>query len=243
MGDPCPSCQQEFSRLGLHWGRSDCPYPFPSPVEDMIFTGLLMGDASLATHDSPNPYLRWNNTNFQFMNHVHNKLSPLTTGVTVHRTAEESASYNQLRTDRDWPVNPDLYNTIYLTRTRRIPYFNKYKQWYTKTGKRFPTDLKLTPTIAKYWYVCDGTVNWMRKYSSKIQFTSRNEQDREQYIVDLFSKVGFRPKRNRHMYYFSTEESVDVLRWMGDPLPGFEYKWELSSRTKYRRLKEDAYNQ
>ena len=30
---------------------------------------------------------------------------------------------------------------------------------------------------------------------------------------------------------------------MGDPLPGFEYKWVLDSRERYDRLKTQAYGE
>lgn len=234
----CPSCGRVFERLGTHWARSDCEYPTPSAETDEILTGIFMGDGNLASHDSENPYLRWNNINKRFMDFLHDKLKPITTSVKVHKTAKESHEYNEKREDKDWTVNPENYNDIYLTRTRRLPYFQKFKDWYTESGKRFPETLELTPLITKYWYVCDGTVNWMRDYSAKVQFTSRNEQDREQFIIDLFDQAGFTVKRNQHMYYLSVRESESILDWMGDPLPGFEYKWEIDSRTKYEQKKE-----
>lgn len=233
----CPSCERQFKRLGTHWARSDCEYPVPSAETDEVLTGIFMGDGNLAAHHSENPYLRWNNVNKRFMDYVHEKLKPITTSVKLRKTAEESHEYNENRSDRNWTVNPENYNDIYLTRTRRLPYFRKFKDWYTEDGKRFPDTLELTPTIAKYWYVCDGTVNWMRNYSAKVQFTSKNEADREEFIIDLFDRAGFTVKRNRHMYYFSVSESKSILDWMGAPLPGFEYKWELDSRSKYHQKK------
>lgn len=202
-----------------------------------------MGDGSLASHDSENPYMRWSNVNRNFMEFVYGKLKPITTSLKVKKTARESYRYNEKRDDRDWPVHPEKYNDIYIIRTRRLPYFRRFKNWYTEDGKRFPDDLELTPVIAKYWYVCDGTVNWMRNYSAKIQFTSRNESGREEFVTELFERAGFTIQKNRHMYYLSVDESESMLEWMGSPPPGFEYKWEIESRSTYEKKKERAYRQ
>jgi hypothetical protein len=43
---------------------------------------------------------------------------------------------------------------------------------------------------------------------------------------------------------FSTtaiQQSSSFLDWMGNPPPGFEYKWVLDSRERYDRLKAQAY--
>jgi len=187
--------------------------------------------------------MRWNNVNRRFMEFVDEKLKPITTGITVRKTARESYEYNEKREDRDWPVHPEEYNDIYLTRTRRLPYFRRFKDWYTQDGKRFPDNLELTPVITKYWYVCDGTVNWMRDYSAKIQFNSKNESGREGFITELFDRAGFTIQRNRHMYYLSVDESESMLEWLGNPPPGFEYKWEIESRSTYEKKKERALHQ
>lgn len=236
MTEACPDCGDSFEKIGLHWSRGSCNYPTPDGGVDDILTGLYMGDGSLAAHDSKNPYMRWNNTNKRFLEYVDSRLRWLSTGVRLRKSAEESA---QQRLDRDqegWTVDPENFNPIYATRTRRLPYFRKFKRWTETSQKRYPDDLDLTPTVAKYWYASDGTVNWMRTHSARIAFTCRNEQDRERFMLSLFDRAGFEAKRSKHMYYLSVRESEDFLDWMGSSVPGFEYKWEIGSRKHYEKL-------
>ena len=148
MTEACPDCGDSFEKVGLHWSRGSCNYPTPDGGVDDILTGLYMGDGSLAAHDSKNPYMRWNNTNKRFLEYVDSRLRWLSTGVRLRKSAEESA---QQRLDRDqegWTVDPENFNPIYATRTRRLPYFRKFKRWTETSQKRYPDDLDLTPTVA-----------------------------------------------------------------------------------------------
>lgn len=155
------------------------------------------------------------------------------------KSSKQAAAERMGRDDADWNAEPANFNAVYGTRTRRLPYFQKFEEWSDGTQKRYPDTLELTPTVAKYWYAGDGTVNWMRKYSARIVFACQNEQDRADFIVELFSDSGFEIKQNRHMYYMSVDESKRFLDWMGEPIPGYEYKWEIESRQRYETLKED----
>lgn len=236
MTAECPQCGTEFEKLGTHWSRGSCDYPKPSSEFQEVLTGIYMGDGNLATHHSNNPYMRLNNVNKVFLEYLDSKLGWLTTGVRLKKTADQSAQQRLERDEDGWTVNPENYNAIYGTRTRRLPYFRKYEQWTSTGQKRYPDSLELTPTIAKFWYVSDGTINWMRKYSARLVFACRNEQDRPDFIQDLFVKAGFEVKPNKHMFYLDVEESSRFLQWLGSPVPGFEYKWEIESRKRYDKL-------
>jgi hypothetical protein len=233
----CPQCGQTFKKLGLHWARGSCDYPKPDSEATEILTGLFMGDGSLAAHDSENPYMRWNNINREFLQHIDTTLGWLTTGVRLKKSAETVAKQTIERDRNGWNLNSENFNAIYGTRTRRLPYFRKFNRWYNDTQKRYPESLELTPTIAKYWYAGDGTVNWMREYSARVVFACQNESDRPDFIRKLFTEAGFEVRQNRHMYYLSVDESKRFLQWMGDPVPGYEYKWEIESRPEYEQLK------
>jgi hypothetical protein len=160
----------------------------------------------------------------------------LTTGVRKKKSADQAAKERMERDDVTWELTKENFNAIYGTRTRRLPYFRKFLNWSDGEQKRYPDNLELTPAITKFWYVSDGTVNWMRDYSARVAFACQNEQDRPTYIRDLFSQAGLEVKRNQHMYYLSVEESRQLLEWMGDPVPGYEYKWEIDSRENYESL-------
>lgn len=235
MTEACPHCGELFAKLGVHWARGGCDYPLPSEHIDQVLTGLYMGDGSLAAHDSENPYMRWNNKNKRFLEYLDDMLGWLTTGVRLKKDSEQAASERLCRYP-EWDMRAENFNAIYATRTRRLPYFRKFKNWTSSGKKRYPSDLELTPTVAKYWYVSDGTVNWMRSYSARIAFACQNEQDRGEFIIELFEQAGFEVSQNRHMFYLSVEDSKRFLSWLGDAVPGFEYKWEIESRSRYESL-------
>lgn len=237
MAEACPGCGEKFVKLGVHWARSGCDYPVPSESIDEVLTGLYMGDGSLAAHGSDNPYMRWNNTNKPFLELLDEKLGWLTTGVRLKKDAQQAAN-ERLSRNPDWKMDAGNFDAIYGTRTRRLPYFRKYESWTSSGQKRYPEELELTPTVAKYWYVSDGTVNWMRSYSARVVFACQNERDRPEFICNLFRQAGFEANQNLHMFYLSVEDSKRFLSWIGQSVPGFEYKWELTSRKRYERLRK-----
>jgi hypothetical protein len=77
----------------------------------------------------------------------------------------------------------------------------------------------------------------------RIEIKARNEREREDFLVSLFEDVGFSPLYKRHELRFTCDETERLVEWMGDPLPGFEYKWALDSREQYHELKEQAYDE
>lgn len=38
------------------------------------------------------------------------------------------------------------------------------------------------------------------------------------------------------------ESADDINKILGEPVPGFEYKWETEDYERYKRLKDKAYN-
>jgi len=68
-----------------------------------------------------------------------------------------------------------------------------------------------------------------------------NEINREEYLIGLFEDIGLEPRISGHMVWFSPGDSNELLRWMGKPPPGFEYKWKNKRRNVYKRKKKEAY--
>ena len=66
-----------------------------------------MGDGSLAAHDSENPYMRWNNTNVEFLEFLDEKLGWLTTGVRLKKTAEQAAC-QRLERNPEWDMEHEI---------------------------------------------------------------------------------------------------------------------------------------
>ena len=225
MLDTCVTCGREFENLGSHIWQTDCEYPDISDHKWDILTGLLMGDASLY-RQAKTPYFQVRMINQEFLNYLDGKFSTLGRGVSLDRTAEETANMNK---QSGFSPNTDKDNCsdLYLWRTMAHPEFNEFRDWYTNDGKVFLSDLDLAPTILKYWYISDGTLD--TEYGNGITIAVWNEKYRPMYLRSLFDDTPVAVQRidDRGGIHFSVEESRKMLDWIGKPLPGFEYKWEL----------------
>ncbi len=117
---------------------------------------------------------------------------------------------------------------LYLMRTRSLPCLNQFCSWYDNGEKRFPDNLNLTPMALKMWYVCDGTKKVdddLTNGSPRLSIGCSNENDRQEYINNLFDDIGVSPTWAEHYFTFRCEDSSELWEYMGTPVPGFEYKW------------------
>lgn len=223
----------------MHWYHGSCPYPELEPWRRAIVLGLLLGDGSIPQVPG-NHSFRVPMINREFLRWFDEQMGYLTTGVRLVHTATELAD-----TNRESGFSPGAdaedYHDMYVVRTRAHPYFNELREWYRSGQKRFPDDLSLTPTLTKFWYVSDGYLDVGRWGRPRIEIKARNESDRADFLVSLFRDVGFDPVFKRNELRFTCDDTERLVEWMGDPPSGFEYKWTVDSRERYRELKERAY--
>ena len=109
------------------------------------------------------------------------------------------------------------------------PELDEYAQWFSSGNKLFPDDVKLTPTVLKHWYCCDGH-RIEHSASSAIEIAMTNERENQGKIESMFERAGFEVSNwntsgNRFHARFTVAESMDMWKYMGDPLPSFSYKW------------------
>lgn len=64
-----------------------------------------------------------------------------------------------------------------------------------------------------------------------------NEAPRSEQLVELFADAGFDVRYTTDKIVFKRSETPEFLDWMGDPPPGFEYKWVYDDRERYEALK------
>lgn len=225
----------------MHWYHGSCPYPAFEEWRKETFVGLLMGDGSIPTV-SGNHSLRVPMINREFLTWYDERMGYLTTGVRRVHTASELAESN-----RESGFSPDAdakdYHDTDVVRTRSHPYFNELREWYSSDDKRFPDDLELSPRVVKFWYASDGHLDVGRWGRPRIEIKARNERSRSDFLVSLFEDRGFSPTCRRHELRFTCDETEQLVEWIGDPLPGFEYKWAIDSRDRYRELKKRAYEE
>jgi len=188
-----------------------------------VLTGLMMSDASATKNtEQRNTQIQLEMVNKEFVEYIRDILGPLATDV---KTYTKQTSYNKGEIE------------VYKLRTRRLSGFNSYRDdWYTENGKVYPiNDIKLTPTVLKMWYVGDGGIStdnrWRTKHYASI--SCFNEIKRADAVDSLFDNLDFHPKMNKNgRYRFSLEDSKRLWAYIGDEVPGYEYKWPYESYYK-----------
>lgn len=78
----------------------------------------------------------------------------------------------------------------------------------------------------------------MRK--ARIQFASANELERPAQIKGALEEHGFTIGVVNWFFRLSTEDTEDFFELIGDPVPGFEYKWVYDDSELYQQLKAET---
>jgi hypothetical protein len=246
MGDTeCPGCGDSYERLAQHWAMSaDCSYPPLDRRRHEILSGLLMGDATV--HNPPsaaNPRMEVHSVNSRFLEWIDEQLAWLSNTVTLRRTSDEIREANRSSAlERFASVDYEIRDQYLLT-TRRHTELNRYAEWYTEEQKRFPEDLRLQPITLKLWYVCDGNLLWGTKGHTRPQvwISAYNEKDREAFVRGLFDPTPITPTFHEGRLMLTSDETEWFFEYVGEPVPGFEYKFETGSKEMYEELKEAFY--
>jgi hypothetical protein len=220
----CPDCGKDREQLGTHWAQSkSCEYPELTSEQFEIITGLLLGDGSI-NRGSGNPYVQCGMVNEDYLKYLDEKFPIMGTGVRMVESAEKSASKSTPLTPEN--DNPEKYNDVYQWITRSNPNLSSFSKWY-KTGKKvWPENITLTPTILKHWYVGDGSLNKANGSPSIIIYTSK-EINNKSKVEEYFVKANIPKPDNwsNSSMYWNKKHSIELLQYMGQPLPGFRYKW------------------
>jgi len=168
-----------------------------------------MGDGHVGFQNK-NPMVYVSNTNVEFLEWIDDQLGVFSNGIELSQRASDNSGY-------------DKNHDVYRVRTRSMPCFKDFAEWYDTGEKVYPEDLYLTPMLLKMWYCCDGTL----RDRGAIQIGSKNEQERSEFIRGLFEEHGFSPTQTEWNWLFTQEESRELLQWMGDPPFGMEHKWGM----------------
>lgn len=227
MSNKCPECGESFKALGIHWRKGGCNHPPFTKEQDEIITGLVMGDGCINL-TTKTPRLQINMTSKEYLIHLDDIFGILSTGVTLHQTAKERANQNN-----ESGFHPDAdeknYKDAYWLQTRSHPGLSKFADWYESGKKVWPDDIELSPTVLKHWFVGDGS--WHNTSGQNyIRIAMSNEKENVEKVSQYFTDCGLpQPNFQTNGEYcaasFTVSESVELWEYMGEPLPGFEYKW------------------
>lgn len=224
MGHTCHRCGNKYDRLSLHWGMSDCSFPKITDTQREIITGLIMSDAHISK-PSRNGLIDISSTNEKFIHHIDNILGVISCGVNEGPDSKRQKE-NYTRTNSGGELYE--FNDVYRLHTHTHPEFGVMRdRWYTEDGKKYPEDLELTPTSARYWYAGDGGIQKRESGNHRVQITCSNESDRSEFLLSIFDTTPVSPNFSSDRLYTSHNEGLKFLEWIGDSIPGYEYKWEI----------------
>jgi hypothetical protein len=212
----CGGCGNCFQRLGTHWQMSDCSYPEISNFQHDVITGILMGDGTVDLGEGhKNPRFSVQMVNNNYLEYIDSLFGNISTGV------------------REVGIATSAGNKVYRLQTRRHPELHEYWNWYSSGVKIWPDDLELTPTVMRHWFCCDGHYDTNNGHR-RLNIGMLNEVGNKDKINSYLSEVGLpEPTRwGNHTANWGVIETEQIFEYMGNAVPGFEYKWP-SEKVKY----------
>ena len=112
-------------------------------------------------------------------------------------------------------------DAAYRLRTMSHPHFDHYWTWMDAPS----TEYTLTPTAARVWYACDGTVSFGGASDiPQLTFTVTADGRREA-LAELLAQQEFEPMVWDRRVGLTHHQTKRWLEWIGEPTPGSEYKW------------------
>lgn len=240
MLDGCPACGNKYKKLGNHWAENPEHRPDLTDRQCEIIVGLMMGDGCL-DRCNVEPRLMVNMITPEYLHYIDDIFGCLGTGVSFGMTAKDAAAMNRESGFRPG-AKEENYSDIYRWWSRTHPELNEFNWYSGESGKKvWPEDINLTPTVLKHWYAGDG----YRRTSDKngvISVAMSNEAKNTEKVTKYFENAGLplpsnytNSERNNGKTKcdasFTVEDSKELWEYMGDPLPGFEYKWPNKIKT------------
>jgi len=230
----CPYCGDWYKQITTHWTCSSCQYPPVSAYKMELLKGMMLGDGHMNLSYGN---FRCGMTNKTFLEWLTTELGWLASDVRKQCTAVEIATKARegLGSDTFAEDCVDLYSI----RSRPQPQLQWFTEWYSTGEIVFPTNIELTPTSLAMWYVSDGGLIWHDCDNAKIKFTSCNESERPQAIIDMLEGCGFTVTHGDTAkdFYIPHRDVDDFFSYIGAPVEGFKYKWEYEDRERYDELK------
>lgn len=195
----CPDCGESFQKLGKHL-TGGCSVS----VDREMVDALIVGDGTMDNGGSGNYRLTFTTVNERYADVVAEMLGPLyqTTKSSRHEVEDRQILYSVRSICCDEMTE-------------------QYERWYPDGSRRIPDDFEITPMVMNHWYCSDGHLKTENK-NPRLSIGCSYEQDRRSFVEGLFpfptSYVGYE-------ICFPTAITDEIVDYMGDPIPGFEYKW------------------
>jgi len=237
MADTCHGCGNDYERIAQHWALSDCNQKRFDEYQHEVLTGLLMGDGGMSWSDDRNaPQMHIEVAEKDYVKYLSSDVFPTLSGDVYDGMTAEGHAYSQ-REHGNQNAKAEDYSDTFRLCIMTHSGLTRYIDWYDDSGKRFPEGLKLTPTTLKHWYCCDGHL----QQGVEVEMPCANECENRDKIVSMFEWAGFEDfSWDRYESLGDRKDAARIrlrkdgvkwfFRYIGDPLPGFEYKWPEHKR-------------
>jgi LAGLIDADG DNA endonuclease family. len=214
MEDPlahgtCQDCKEQYTSLGKHIAQSSCDYPELTSRQKQILRGALLGDGNIDFHNNGYPRYRLGSVEPKFLSWFSDEIYNIVNKKSV-----------RIQHSDDDPNHQDYY----MLRTISHPYFKKLRTWYESGSKILPKDV-LTPMELKMWYVTDGGLS-----GGTPTLRLDNERSSIYEHKENFEQIGISPTvvDDERQLNFLESDWERLFEYMGAPVPGFEYKWDVN---------------
>jgi hypothetical protein len=227
--EQCPFCREWYSQVSNHWTKSSmCDHPPITYRKVQIIKGLVLGDGSL-NYQSKNIGVVITNTNLTFMEWLKTEMGWLVGRLEKMKNVAQG-----------FDVDPDYH--MYQMSTRKHPQFSPFVSWYDDDeGFTFPQNISLSPMLLKMWYVSDGSLQHSGNSDmASVKISINHDSDVRERVKKAFREVSFDvSSRSNQEFALGIEDSQRFLNFIGDPVPGYEYKWENRDYDRYRVLLDE----
>lgn len=218
----CNWCGNWYKSIGQHWRQSNCDHPEPTDRQMEIMRGMMLGDGSIHKNGL---YFQVEMTNKLFIEWLAGELGYLWT----HNISMTNSGVKS----RSGVVQDSNILDIYRIWTHRgIQKISGMRSWYenNKDRKLYPDNIRLTPLVLKMWYVSDWTYVERSDQDWVILNKELFDNETEMLLKSWFDSFGWVYNRREvqegcDKFVFTIDSTQEIFDYIGDPVPGFEYKW------------------
>lgn len=103
----------------------------------------------------------------------------------------------------------------------------EHKRWYIDKQKIVPLDIKLTPVLCYWWYVCDGFLLKNNVYLCTDSFNEKDLSLLKSKLKEMNFEVSIR--KNKRLF-LNKESSTNFLKWISNDIEiqdEYSYKWNI----------------
>jgi len=196
----CEECGKEFKSIGNHWQWNPSHRPSITDKNFEILKGIVMGDGCVRSRDSDRPRITINNF-----------------------VTKEYLEYLTRIMPHIWGNITKCSDHGYRLSSKNHPKFSFFSSWYNGSQKVWP-EMYISKNCLKNLYVTDGNIDRHRK-SPVIRISAANQSDSYENFINSFSNIDIpKPSYSEPNFYWSVDDTERFFEYIGDPIPGFEYK-------------------